>query len=121
MTLGVARILIEDFLQQNIFTAYDRFCPLYKSCWMLRNLILFHDQAQKAVTEGFMFKDRNGEKEVKKFTWNEIRGSKSDILYKLTCMKFQDPEDDGEETIVAEYEKMWYFLGNEAFQFWFGI
>ena len=115
MTLEVAKILSYDFLQQNPFTPYDLFCPLYKSSWMLRNIILFHNLAQQAVTQGLIFEDKHGEKEVKKFTWKDIRGSKSDILYKLSCMKFQDPAH-GEKTLVDSYEEMWYYLRNEAFK-----
>ncbi|KAL1475050.1 hypothetical protein MTO96_037571, partial [Rhipicephalus appendiculatus] len=31
ITLEVARLLKDDFLQQNSYTPYDRFCPFYKS------------------------------------------------------------------------------------------
>lgn len=31
ITLEVAKLLKEDFLQQNSYSAYDRFCPFYKT------------------------------------------------------------------------------------------
>lgn len=31
VTLEVARLLKDDFLQQNSFTKYDKYCPFYKS------------------------------------------------------------------------------------------
>ena len=37
--LEAARIIKDDFLQQNSFTSYDKFCPFFKSCWMLRNMV----------------------------------------------------------------------------------
>jgi len=57
-------------IKQNPFTPYDIFCPLDKSCWMLRNIILFHDLAQQAVTQGLIFE------QSQEITWNGIGGSK---------------------------------------------
>lgn len=31
ITLEVAKLLKEDFLQQNSYSSYDRFCPFYKT------------------------------------------------------------------------------------------
>jgi V-type H+-transporting ATPase subunit A len=49
ITLEVAKLLKEDFLQQNSYTAYDRFCPFYKTSGMLRNLITFYELARHVV------------------------------------------------------------------------
>jgi vacuolar-type H+-ATPase catalytic subunit A/Vma1 len=35
LVLEVAKIIREDFLQQNGFSFYDKFCPLYKTSGML--------------------------------------------------------------------------------------
>ena len=35
IVLETARLIKDDFLQQNAFTPYDKFCPLYKSVWMV--------------------------------------------------------------------------------------
>lgn len=96
ITLEVAKIIRDDFLQQNGFTNYDRFCPFYKTVWMLRNFILFYDLAQKAV-------EKSGDVKI---TWNHIRQSMGDTIYKITAMKFQDPAD-GEEAVVREYKKLY--------------
>lgn len=96
ITLEVAKILRDDFLQQNGFTPYDRMCPFYKTVWMLRNIITFYNLAQKAVERG------SGETKV---TWNQIRQSMNDLLYKITSMKFQDPHD-GEAALVAHYKAL---------------
>lgn len=82
ITLEVAKIIKDDFLQQNGFTPYDRFCPFYKTVWMLRNMITFYNLAQKAVESS---------SEDKKITWLTIKNSMSDTIYKISCMKFQDP------------------------------
>jgi V-type H+-transporting ATPase subunit A len=39
VTLESARLIKEDFLQQNGFTKYDRKCPFYKSVQMLKNIV----------------------------------------------------------------------------------
>jgi V-type H+-transporting ATPase subunit A len=47
--LEAARIIKDDFLQQNSFTSYDKFCPFYKSAWMLRNMVHFFNLATASV------------------------------------------------------------------------
>merc|ERR1712172_469386 len=50
-TLEVARIIREDFLQQNGYSAYDFMCPLAKTIGMMRVIVGFHETAQKAMAE----------------------------------------------------------------------
>lgn len=69
---------------------------------MLRNIVLFFSLAQKAVEVTSV---------DKKVTWNQIRSSLSDQLYKLTRMKFQDPHD-GEAAIVANYKALYEDINN---------
>jgi len=49
ITLGVAKLVKDDFLQQDGYTPYDRFCSLEKSCLVLQNMITFYDLARQAV------------------------------------------------------------------------
>merc|ERR1711985_202706 len=63
VTLEVARIIREDFLQQNGFTDYDFFCPLAKTIGMLKVIVGFHDAAQKVISESA------GDHKI---TWNMI-------------------------------------------------
>ena len=76
----------DDFLQQNGYTPYDRFCPFYKTVGMLSNICAFYDMARHSV-ESTAQSDN-------KITWGIIReqlGSEGDnnILYELSCMKFK--------------------------------
>ncbi|EGC35942.1 vacuolar H+-ATPase A subunit [Dictyostelium purpureum] len=96
ITLEVARILRDDFLQQNGFTKYDKFCPFYKTTWLLKNMITFNNLAQKAVESSSA---------DNKITWNQIRNEMKDILYKITSMKFADPAD-GEAAITATFSAL---------------
>jgi V-type H+-transporting ATPase subunit A len=96
ITLEVAKIIKDDFLQQNGFTPYDRFCPFYKTVWMLRNMILFFTLAQKAVEGG---------SDDRKITFAAIRSSMGDLIYKISCMKFQDP-NNGEAPLVTHMKAL---------------
>ena len=63
------------------YSAYDRFCPFYKTVGMLRNMVGFYDMARHAV-ESTAQSDN-------KITWGTIRESMGNILYQLSSMKFK--------------------------------
>mmetsp|Transcript_6832 Transcript_6832/g.16524 ORF Transcript_6832/g.16524 Transcript_6832/m.16524 type:complete len:607 (+) Transcript_6832:111-1931(+) len=96
ITLEVAKMIREDFLAQNSFTSYDRYCPFYKSNLMLRNFMAFYNQANTAV------EDRGNETKI---TFGVIKEQMQDLLYRLTSMKFIEPED-GEEKVKAQMDKL---------------
>lgn len=98
ITLEVAKLLKDDFLQQNGYSSYDRYCPFYKTVGMLKNIIAFYDLARHAV-EATAQSDN-------KITWNTIREAMGQIMYQLASMKFKDPVKDGEEKIKADYEEL---------------
>lgn len=91
VTLYIATLVKEDFLQQNGYSQYDQYCPMWKSNWMMKNMMGFHDEAQKAVASGV--------------AWNKIKEATGDLQHRLRSMKFEIP-DDGEEAITAKYEKL---------------
>jgi V-type H+-transporting ATPase subunit A len=96
ITLEIAKIIKDDFLAQNGFTPYDRYCPFYKTTWMMRNIVTFFNLAQKSVESS---------SDDKKITWMTIKNSLGDLLYKLTSMKFQDPAQ-GEDKVVAHMKAL---------------
>lgn len=99
ITLEVARLLKDDFLQQNSYTPYDRFCPFYKSVGMLRNMIGLYDLAKHAVESTAQSENR--------ITWALIREALGDLLYQLSSMKFKDPAVDGEKKIKQDFEELY--------------
>uniref|UniRef100_A0A7E4VK98 H(+)-transporting two-sector ATPase n=1 Tax=Panagrellus redivivus TaxID=6233 RepID=A0A7E4VK98_PANRE len=99
ITLEVAKIIKDDFLQQNGYTPYDRFCPFYKTVGMLKNMIAFYDFAKHSI-EATAQSDN-------KVTWNIIRDHMGDLIYQLSAMKFKDPEKDGEEKIKKDYDELY--------------
>ncbi|KAB5595680.1 TFP1p-H+-ATPase [Ceratobasidium theobromae] len=92
VTLEVARMLKDDFLQQNGMSEYDRYCPFYKTSLMLKNFVAFHDLAVAAVTKGEQ-------------TFNKVKESTSDIMFKLSQMKFESPSQ-GQETVTKKLEAL---------------
>merc|ERR1711935_1027522 len=79
-TLDVAKIIREDFLQQNGFSDYDFFCPLAKTIGMMKVIVGFHEAAQKAIGES------TGETKI---GWNTIWTQMRDLVVKITSMKFE--------------------------------
>ncbi len=81
VTLEVAKLLKDDFLQQNGYTPYDRFCPFYKTVGMLRLFCGFYDMARHAV-ETTAGSDN-------KITLAHIKENMGPLMYELSSMKFQ--------------------------------
>merc|ERR1712134_207457 len=81
-TLDVAKIVREDFLQQNGFVEYDFMCPLAKTIGMMRCIVTYHETAQKCMAE------TSGDNKI---TWGMIYSELKAIHIKVTEMKFEKP------------------------------
>uniref|UniRef100_A0A0D9WSW8 V-type proton ATPase catalytic subunit A n=1 Tax=Leersia perrieri TaxID=77586 RepID=A0A0D9WSW8_9ORYZ len=99
ITLETAKLLREDYLAQNAFTPYDKFCPFYKSVWMMRNIIHFNTLANQAV-------ERAANAEGQKITYTVIKHRMGDLFYRLVSQKFEDPAE-GEDVLVAKFQKLY--------------
>jgi len=86
-TLETARIIREDFLQQNGFSDYDFMCPLAKTIGMMKVIVGFHEMGQKAIAES------TGEHKI---TWNTIATNMRQLIAKITSMKFEMPRQSEE-------------------------
>ncbi|KAI0169522.1 V-type ATPase [Hypoxylon sp. FL1284] len=91
ITLDLATLLKEDFLQQNGYSDYDQFCPIWKTEWMMKLMVGFHDEAQKAVAQGQ--------------SWAKVREATSDLQAQLRSLKFEVPSE-GEDVISKKYESI---------------
>ncbi|TGO12975.1 hypothetical protein BTUL_0079g00360 [Botrytis tulipae] len=91
ITLDVAALIKEDFLQQNGYSDYDQFCPIWKTEWMMKAMMGFHDEAQKAVAQGQ--------------SWAKVREATGELQSQLRSMKFEVPSE-GEEKITKKYEDL---------------
>jgi len=96
-TLEVAKIIREDFLQQNGFTDYDFKCPPVKTIGMMKVIVGFHEAAQKAMAES------TGEHKV---TWRTISTHAKDIIRKITQMKFILPDEAEMHQFVSLYDEV---------------
>merc|ERR1712216_957395 len=85
-TIEVARIIREDFLQQNGFSDYDFMCPLCKTIGMMKVIVGFHEMGQKAISES------SGEHKI---TWGVIANMRQ-LIAKITSMKFEMPRQSEE-------------------------
>ncbi|PHH61880.1 hypothetical protein CDD81_7744 [Ophiocordyceps australis] len=89
ITLDMAGLIKEDFLQQNGYSDYDQFCPIWKTEWMMKLMVGFHDESQKAIAQGQ--------------SWAKVREATSDLQTKLRQLKFEVPSE-GQEAICNKYE-----------------
>ena len=90
ITLDVAAMLKDDFLQQNGYSDYDQFCPLWKTEYMMKAFMQFNDEAQRAVSGGQ--------------SWGKIKENTNDIQHRLRSMKFELP--DQQEEVSKKYDQL---------------
>lgn len=83
ITLDVANLIKEDFLQQNGYSSYDAFCPIWKTFDMMRAFISYHDEAQKAVANGAQ--------------WSKLSEATGDVKHSVSSSKFFEPSRGEEE------------------------
>ncbi|KNH06200.1 vacuolar ATP synthase catalytic subunit A [Perkinsela sp. CCAP 1560/4] len=95
LLLDIAKVIREEFLQQDAFKAYDKFCPLYKTIWMIRNIVCFYEEAKRVIVES---------SSDQKITWSTVRNTIGATFAELSQMKFQDPADG--ETALESYFKL---------------
>lgn len=91
ITLDVASLIKEDFLQQNGYSTYDAFCPIWKTFDMMRAFVGYYDEAQKAVSNGAI--------------WSKLSEQTSDVKHAVSSSKFFEPSR-GETEGRAEFEKL---------------
>jgi vacuolar-type H+-ATPase catalytic subunit A/Vma1 len=80
ITLDVAAMLKDDFLQQNGYSDYDQFCPLWKTEYMMKAFVAYYEESQKAIAQGQ--------------SWSKVRDATAGIRTSLQNMKFEVPEDE---------------------------
>lgn len=84
-TLEVAKIIKEEFLQQNAFSKTDYNCPLYKTVGMLKCICVYYENCMKILKES--------QKSEKKISMAFIEETfEKDIISELKKMKFINPE-----------------------------
>jgi len=93
--LSVADKIRDDFLQQNGYAKYDRYCPFYKTIWMMRNFCTYYDQAMQILEAA---------PPDQKLTWHQIQLQTKTAFLSLSNLKFQDPKR-GEDVLIAFFKQ----------------
>lgn len=110
ITLEVAKLIKDDFLQQNGYSSYDRYCPFYKTVGMLSNIVAFYDAARHSV-EATAQSDN-------KITWAVIKENMGQIIYQLSSMKFKVSLTYGNGLFYFDYS-FYRFFSFILFSFYF--
>ncbi|KAH3660269.1 hypothetical protein OGATHE_005499, partial [Ogataea polymorpha] len=84
-------LIKEDFLQQNGYSTYDAFCPIWKTYDMMKAFISYYDEAQKAVANGAQ--------------WSKLSDATADVKHAVSSAKFFEPSR-GQEALAGEFEKL---------------
>lgn len=96
-TLEIARIIREDFLQQNGFSDWDFRCPLEKTIGMMSLIVKYHQQSQILIGQS------SGDNRV---LWQDIYKHCQKSFVTLTQMKFEAPDvSPYKEDPVGAYAK----------------
>ena len=96
LILEIAKVIKNDFLQQNSFSEYDFTCPLVKTCGMMKCIITYFNCAFKAL------KESSGEN---KKTFAFVQTKTKEEFVDLTQMKFINPKIDTTELETMFNEK----------------
>jgi V-type H+-transporting ATPase subunit A len=81
--LEIAKIIREDYLQQNAFSKWDYYCPLTKTVGMMKCIVKFFEMSKKAINDSA--------KSDKKISWAIIANAVDKPLQELSQMKFKLP------------------------------
>ena len=88
LILEIAKVIKNDFLQQNSFTEYDYMCPLAKTTGMMKCIMTYFNNALKTI------KESSGEN---KKTLAFVQTKTKEEFVELTQMKFISPKKSTEE------------------------
>merc|ERR1711865_1068607 len=104
-TLEVAKLIKDEFLQQNAFSDYDYNCPLPKTIGMLKCIITYYEQCRKTLAES--------QKTERKISMAAIEENfNTTVIKKLKDMKFISPTNPSAE-IVRELDDLAEYIENE--------
>jgi len=97
LILDVARILREDFLQQNAYTEFDYMCPLEKTVGMLRCIVTFYRQSKAAIDKA---------SEEHKITLSSIKLHCEEVIKRIISSKMDVLPSASKEDMKAFFKKL---------------
>ncbi|KAI5190203.1 V-type H+-transporting ATPase subunit A [Nematocida minor] len=93
LEMSIARVIKEDFLQQNGVSAYDKYCPFYKTVMMSNIIVYYYTKCRELIDTRVVP------------SWEFLQNETQDIYYRLTRMKFEDPAK-GERTVAENLQAL---------------
>jgi len=104
-TLEVAKLIKDEFLQQNAFSEYDYNCPLPKTIGMMKCIVAYYENCKKVLIES--------QKSEKKISMALIEEAfNTTIINDLKEMKFIDPASP-EKQIIKKLDDLAELIENE--------
>lgn len=97
LNLEIAKIIREDFLQQNAFTSYDYRCPLEKTSGMMEAICAFFDCALEAINSS------SGDSRV---TMESINTLCDEVKYRIVSSKEDCSPEEKPEVISQFFAKL---------------
>merc|ERR1712216_1055167 len=97
LVIDISKVIRENYLAQNAYTPYDKFCPFEKSVGMLICIIKYYELALRSLENS---------SEERKMSWGEIKDQTAVAFQKLIDMKFSDPAVNNADQILAEYNNL---------------
>merc|ERR1712032_260273 len=97
LILEIARIIKEDFLQQNAYTSYDYTCPLEKTVGMLKSIISYYENAKSLI---------DNSSDEHKVTLNQIKLHTEDVLNKIINAKMDVLPTAKPKDITTHFRKL---------------
>lgn len=97
LIIEVAKMIKEDFLQQNAFSKNDYMCPFFKTVGMMRTIITFYEQALKVIKES---------PATNKVACSRIMSELADEVYKIARMKTDIYPDAGDDAFRRFYSDL---------------
>merc|ERR1712054_519080 len=94
LQMDMADVLKVTYLQQNAYTDYDAFCPLYKSIGQLLCTIQVNELSKAAL-------ERN--KTGKPLEWNRLKDAIEDEWDRMRLLHQLDPNELDEEAFNKEF------------------
>ena len=93
MVLDVAKMIREDFLQQNSYSSYDKCCPVEKTQWMLKNIVFFYDACALKLKGSLK-------------SWESLKEEFKKALFILVQMKFTPVDESMNEKMNKVVEEL---------------
>merc|ERR1711982_313500 len=105
--LETAKIIKDEFLQQNAFSEHDKNCPLWKTAGMMRCICHFYNACIRALAE----QDKEKENKV---TWELLKNQLNEEIYIINNLKFCIPLDSNKASECQKYDDLCYRIDQKV-------